>query len=157
VLLEIARLWQEQGCRPARSVLFVAWGAEEIDSSGAAYYLEHPAIPLTQTVGIIALDGVGAGRGPRLLYTAPAREIPLTWPVEVGAVQLGRRVRYEDAVEDGWQTLFGAAGIPTVRFTWERAGDDAYLPGDMVEGIDVDKLASSGEVLTLTASWLAER
>jgi len=156
VLLEIALLWQEQGRRPARSVLFAAWRAEDIDSSGVAHYLEHPAIPITQTVGVIALDSVGAGKGSRLLYTAPEREIPLAWPIETGASQLGRRVRYMDD-EDGWQTLFGAAGIPTVRFTWERAEDDAYLPSDTVDAINVDKLASSGEVLILTASWLAGR
>ncbi len=117
----------------------------------------HPAIPLTQTVGVIALDSVGAGRGPRLLYTAIEREIPLAWPVEVGAMQLGRRARYEDDDRDGWRTLFGAAAIPTLGFTWERARDDAYVPSDTVDGIDVDKLAASGEVLTLTASWLAGR
>ncbi|MCP4593763.1 MAG: M20/M25/M40 family metallo-hydrolase, partial [bacterium] len=121
VMLELARVWQEARYRPARSVLFVAWGAEEIKSSGAAHYLAHPAIPLTRTVGIIALDSIGAGRGPRLLYTAIEREIPLAWPVEVGAMQLGRRARYEDDDRDGWRTLFGAAAIPTLGFTWERA------------------------------------
>ena len=155
--MELARVWREARYRPARSVLFVAWGAEEIKSSGAAHYVAHPAIPLTRTVGVIALDSVGAGGGPRLLYTAVEREIPLAWPVEIGALQLGRRARYGDDDDDGWQTLFDAAGIPALCFTWERSGDDAYLPSDTVAGIDADKLAASGEVLTLTASWLAGR
>ena len=39
VLLEMARLWQETGYRPQRSVLFAAWGAQEPGEMGAKYYM----------------------------------------------------------------------------------------------------------------------
>jgi hypothetical protein len=61
VILEIARLWQAQGFRPARSVLFAAWDAEEQEMLGATYYVSSPAFPLDRTVAYINVDCVGVG------------------------------------------------------------------------------------------------
>jgi len=60
-MLEIARLWQAQGFRPARSVLFAAWDAEEMGLKGSAYYVRNPVHPLTGTVAAFALDMTGVG------------------------------------------------------------------------------------------------
>jgi len=61
VMLEIARLWQSQGFRPARSILFVAWDAEEQGYLGSEYYVSDPVYPLDQTVALLNLDMVGVG------------------------------------------------------------------------------------------------
>ncbi|HSR32579.1 MAG TPA: M28 family peptidase, partial [Anaerolineae bacterium] len=63
VLLEIARLWQAAGYRPGRSVLFAAWGAQELGELGSRYYVEHPLLPLGDTVAMLQLDTVGGGEG----------------------------------------------------------------------------------------------
>ncbi|MBN2501759.1 MAG: M28 family peptidase, partial [Anaerolineales bacterium] len=63
VLLEIARLWHESGYQPKRSVLFAAWGAQELGQVGSAYYLEHPVVPLEETVFMVQMDAVGGGSG----------------------------------------------------------------------------------------------
>ena len=46
VLLEIARLLHEQDYHPKRSILFVAWGAQELGQAGSNYYLANPVFPL---------------------------------------------------------------------------------------------------------------
>jgi len=44
--------------KPARSVLFMAVGAEEQGLLGAAYYASHPVYPLESTVATIHMDGL---------------------------------------------------------------------------------------------------
>jgi len=157
-LLEMARVWRAQGYRPARSVLFVAWGAEELDSAGVAYYLDHPAVPLTRTVGVIALDSIGGGRGYRLLfYGTQDHDLPLAQRLEAAAARLDRRAWRRGSTGDGWQALFNSVGIPTLKLIWDKAESDFYLPTDTADRIDLERLASSGEILTLTVSWLASR
>ncbi|MCK4314272.1 MAG: M28 family peptidase [Anaerolineae bacterium] len=157
VLLETVRVWQSAGYRPARSVLFAAWGAEELDSAGVAHYLAHPAVPLTQTVGVIALDSVGNGRGYRLLFYGTREDLPLVHRVEAGTAELNRRAQRRISTGEGWQTLFSSTGIPTVKFIWDEAERDFYMPTDTADHIDPDRLAFSGEILTLISSWLASR
>lgn len=63
VLLEIARLWHEAGYRPKRSVLFAAWGAQELGMLGSEYYLSHPVFSPDETYAALQLDAVGGGSG----------------------------------------------------------------------------------------------
>ncbi|HHS96669.1 MAG TPA: M20/M25/M40 family metallo-hydrolase, partial [Chloroflexi bacterium] len=157
-LLEMARAWREAGYRPARTVLFVAWGAEEAGRAGVAHYLAHPAVPLTRTVGGIALDGVGGGRGYKMLYYGTREhDLPLIWRVEAASVALQRRSWRRGSTGEGWHVLFNREDIPTVKMIWEEAERAFYSPDDTVEAIDPDRLAASGEILTLTVAWLASK
>ena len=61
VVMEIARLWDEQGIRPARSVVFAAWDGEEMGLKGAHYYTDNPIFPLGNTVAFINVDSIGIG------------------------------------------------------------------------------------------------
>ena len=157
-LLELARVWQTTHYRPARSVLFAAWGAEELDSAGVAHYLADPAFPLTQTVAVIALDSIGNGQGYSLMYYGtPQHDLPLVYALEAGSAQMPRRAFRRTATGEGWHVLFNAAGIPTAKLMWDGADQDLYLPTDTVENIDPERLGFSGEMLTLVASWVAGR
>lgn len=63
MILEIIRLWHDQGYHPARSVLFAAWDAEEQGLVGSRHYVDHPIYPLEgQTLAYLNLDMVGLGR-----------------------------------------------------------------------------------------------
>ena len=57
-LIEIARMFAS-GDPPRRSVLFIAFTGEESGTHGSKYYVNHPAIPLDQTVAMINLDMIG--------------------------------------------------------------------------------------------------
>ncbi|MGD1991620.1 MAG: M20/M25/M40 family metallo-hydrolase [Anaerolineae bacterium] len=155
-MVEMVRAWQAEGIRPARSVLFAAWGAEELDSAGVAYYMDHPALPLTRTVGVIALDSIAGGRGYRLLFHGSREEdLALVQRVETAAATLDRRAWRRGSVGQGWHDAFHAADIPTVKLIWDEAEEDFYLPTDTADNIDPERLATSGEILTLSAAWLA--
>jgi len=67
-LIEIARAFQK-GPRPARSLLFAAWTAEEPGLYGSEYYGKHPLQPLETMVANLTLD---------ILQTAgPSRDVVL--------------------------------------------------------------------------------
>jgi hypothetical protein len=57
-ILELARVLAS-GQRPKRSILFIAFTAEEMGLLGSRHYVDHPLIPLEQTVAMINLDMIG--------------------------------------------------------------------------------------------------
>jgi len=57
-LLEVARLFVE-GERPDRSILFVAFTAEESGLHGSQHYIESPPVPLDDTVTMLNMDMIG--------------------------------------------------------------------------------------------------
>jgi hypothetical protein len=157
-MLEMARVWQTAGYRPARSVLFAAWGAEERDSAGVDHYLSDPVVPLTRTVAVLSLDSIADGTGYRLWFRGDsARDLPLTHRLEVSASQLGREAWRKGATGEGWHARFSQQAIPTVKLTWAESESLVYRLADTVDAIDPERLANSGEILTLAAAWLASQ
>ncbi|MCH7995947.1 MAG: M20/M25/M40 family metallo-hydrolase [Planctomycetes bacterium] len=57
-LIETARLFATQG-RPERSLLFIAFTAEETGLHGSKHYIEHAAVPLDRTVAMLNMDMIG--------------------------------------------------------------------------------------------------
>ncbi|MEN9874838.1 MAG: hypothetical protein RL186_1735, partial [Pseudomonadota bacterium] len=56
-MLEIAR-GIAHGPRPARTVIFASWGAEEQGLLGSDYYVNNPLHPLARTAAAFTLDGL---------------------------------------------------------------------------------------------------
>lgn len=63
---------------PARTVVFIAFGGEELGLLGSQYYVEHPLYPLDRTVAMVNMDMIGRLRERRLIIygTGTAREFP---------------------------------------------------------------------------------
>lgn len=61
VMLGVAEALMKCEIKPKRTILFAFFGAEEQGVKGSEYYLDHPVFPLDKTVGLINMDGVGAG------------------------------------------------------------------------------------------------
>src|SRR5688572_17104353 len=58
-VLELARIFSAQTARPRRSILFAAFSGEEEGLLGSNYYVNHPAVPLTETIAMINMDMIG--------------------------------------------------------------------------------------------------
>jgi Zn-dependent M28 family amino/carboxypeptidase len=139
-------------------VLFAAWTGEELSGAGIAHYLAYPTVPLTETVGAIALDSIAGGNGYKLLfYGTRENDLALIQRVEAAAAYLGRRAWRRGSTGEGWHASLNAAGIPTLKLIWDGAEQEFYSPADTVDSLDLDRLATSGEILTMTASWLVGR
>ena len=57
-ILTLAEAFMRSGIRTDRSVLFVAFGAEESGLLGSSAYVEHPTIPLKRIAAVINIDGL---------------------------------------------------------------------------------------------------
>ncbi len=63
-LLELARVFASQAERPRRTLLFIAFGAEETGLLGSYYYVAHPLRPLETTRAVLNLDMIGRDEKP---------------------------------------------------------------------------------------------
>jgi hypothetical protein len=155
VMLELARLWQETGYQPARSILFVAWGAQEPGNVGATTFSENPTVPLENMIGLLNLDSVGGGPGPRLVGEG-SWESAGSWLMafNVANTLLDGRLRLELPSTGGDHVLLADQAVPAVLLTWQDAGD-ANWPDVIANEIDAVKLGNSGRILALTVMALA--
>jgi Zn-dependent M28 family amino/carboxypeptidase len=129
-LLEVARAFSA-GKRPARSVVFAAWTAEEKGLLGAEHYAQHPLYSLARTAAVINLD-------PHVVLPA-ARNLELIGPGQTdlesllvkAAREQSLRVDPEPSPEAGWYFRsdhfpFAQRGVPALAF---RAGRDLKVGG----------------------------
>jgi aminopeptidase YwaD len=66
-VLELARVSSLHAGALKRSLLFIAFSAEEEGLLGSRYYVNHPAFPLEKTVAMINMDMIGRMRDKRLI------------------------------------------------------------------------------------------
>jgi Zn-dependent M28 family amino/carboxypeptidase len=129
-LVEVARAFAK-GPRPLRSVLFIAYTAEEKGLLGAEWYAANPLRPLETTAAAFNLDPhVALGRTRNLDLIGGGRTGLEEDLVRVAAAQ-GLRVDPEPNPEAGWyfrsdHFAFAKKGVPTVYF---RAGRDLVKGG----------------------------
>ena len=141
-LLEIARIWHQHDYHPKRSVLFAAWGAQELGQAGSSYYVENPIYSLGNTVGLIQMDGIAGGDG---FYPGVQGE----WETDG---QLLFRVKTEDKVVITPQITpsdhfsFHDYPIPTLLVSWRLANED-NLPDDLTNQVRPEKLEVCGKMV----------
>jgi hypothetical protein len=66
-VLELGRFFSEQTPRPRRTLMFIAFSGEEEGLLGSNYYVNHPIIPLANTVAMINMDMVGRMKDNKLI------------------------------------------------------------------------------------------
>jgi Zn-dependent M28 family amino/carboxypeptidase len=66
-VLELARLFVSQRPRPKRTIVFMCFSGEEEGLLGSSYYVNHPIIPLGNTVAMINMDMIGRMKDRKLI------------------------------------------------------------------------------------------
>ncbi len=66
-LLELARIFSGQHPRPRRTIVFIAFSGEEEGLLGSNYYVNHPIVPLANTVAMINMDMIGRMKNNKLI------------------------------------------------------------------------------------------
>ena len=157
VMLEIARLWQEQAFQPRRSVLFAAWAGGELPYSGAHAFRDERSFFLVNydLSAVIHLDRMGGAAGEGMvvrqsggrdnLFNLLVRSADkLDVSVTPG---LARRHHYQWVFSGQYGDRFpGRNG--TLIVTW---GDpEPGLAKDTVDRIDPAHLSQAAQVVNLT-------
>jgi hypothetical protein len=149
VLLEMARLWSETGYRPQRSILFAAWGAQELGELGSSYYVEHPAFPLAQTSAMLQLDAVGGGGGYYLeAQGGGSPEALLLFNLMAAEEWVEGRLAVRGQAGRSDQVPFREAGVPALLLTWREASE-ANWPAELADPVETYRLGVTGRMVTL--------
>ncbi|HEY3105070.1 MAG TPA: M20/M25/M40 family metallo-hydrolase, partial [Pyrinomonadaceae bacterium] len=161
-VLELARIFSAQ--KPRRTIVFIAFSGEEEGLIGSNYYVNHPVVPLANTVAMINMDmigrlkvrnlivgGVGTAQEWRSLIES---ENTTSKPAGSRDVQAVLKISGEPVAatnpnanftltlnEDGYgpsdHSSFYAKQIP-VLFFWTGTHNDYHKPSDTAEKINYE-------------------
>jgi hypothetical protein len=145
-MLAIAEAFVAAGARPDRSVLFVAFGAEEAGLLGSAAFVAGPPLPLTQLSAMLNLDGLNVLADTRDISALGADLSSLGDVFRAAAAAEGYAITdrhspiLQEAVQQGFfsrsdQASFARAGVPVAfLFFGDRVGTGP--PGSGKERLD---------------------
>jgi Zn-dependent M28 family amino/carboxypeptidase len=88
-MLELARIFSAQAARPKRTIVFIAFSGEEEGLLGSNYYVNHPIVPLAQTVAMINMDMIGRLKDQKLIIGGVGTAAE--WRAEIDAANLEQR------------------------------------------------------------------
>jgi hypothetical protein len=140
-----------------RSVVFVAFAAEELGLLGSTHYVGQPAVPLERTVAMINLDSVGRLRDGRLHVMGVDTGQGLRALVEQAGQGLPAPLALRgDGVGPSDHTAFLNRGRPVV-FFFTGPHADYHRPSDTWDRIDADGLRTVTTVAYRVVRALADR
>jgi Zn-dependent M28 family amino/carboxypeptidase len=161
VLLEMARLWQEQNLDARRSVMFVAWGGGQLQEPGAERFVRQstnfrhlPTAVPNKPALLLQLEGVGAAGESAdgsvgELWIHPQSNRHLAELIEETAAEVGVPVAHgeSNAFPGETERRMVTRRIPSIYLTWS---DSDIAPNqDTLERIEPDRLRAVGEALAL--------
>ncbi|MGE4618481.1 MAG: M20/M25/M40 family metallo-hydrolase [Planctomycetota bacterium] len=152
-MLEIAEAYALNRLRPKRTLIFVAFDAEEMGLHGSNVFVAESGYPIESMVGMINLDMI-ARNEPRVVKVVRrssdedlgriiqkmAKVLDLT-PDETGM---------ESFINRSDQAAFLRAGIPSV-FFFGGLHDDYHTSSDEIEDVNPAKMENVGRLAFLTA------
>jgi hypothetical protein len=148
LMLEVARRFAALPARPDRTILFMAFGAEEVGAIGSRHWTQHPTVPLDKVVAMLNADMVGRMEKDKLVIdgvgTSPGWK-PL---VESASQGLGLDISLGgEGFGASDHASFTAVRVP-VAFFFTGVHPDYHMPSDTA-----DKINTAGEerVTTLVA------
>ncbi|HEX8328770.1 MAG TPA: M28 family peptidase [Hymenobacter sp.] len=126
LLLELAAHYAKPENRPACSVVFLLFGAEEAGLVGSSYFVQHPLVPLSRIKFLFNLDLLGTGEQGATVVNGRVLEVPYQRLVALNEARqylpaLG--ARGPAANSDHYP--FSQAGVPAF-FLYTRGGSAAY-------------------------------
>ena len=126
MLLELAAHYARPENRPACSVVFLLFGAEEVGLLGSQYFVAHPLVPLKNIKFLVNLDLLGTGeQGATVvngrLHEAAFRHLAAINDAHHYLPALGARGKAANS--DHYP--FSEAGVPAF-FLYTRGGSPAY-------------------------------
>jgi peptide/nickel transport system permease protein len=162
MLLELARLWQEQDLDTRRTTMFVAWGGEGLEESGAKLWIDDPfnfrhirsqaARGNVSPAILLQLDFVGAG-GEMIVVESDSPADRLSVLIEETAVEVESPLLNSDD-ETALSSEIVSTRIGSYALVgWQDAGVSPEQ--DTLERIDATKLQQFVELFALVLTKLA--
>lgn len=153
-VIELARSFARRGL-PNRSILFIAFSAEERGLFGSKHYVEHPTVPLDKTVAMLNLDMIGRLRRNRLLVFGTDTGENFSRLIKYHGNLLGLRIQTSGGGSGGSDHLpFHARQIPALHFC-TGVHSELHAPGDDTETLNAEGGARVMQLVYSVANSLA--
>lgn len=136
-VLELARLFTTQNPKPRRTIVFMAFGGEEEGLLGSNYYVNHPVLPLANTVAMINMDMIGRMKDRRLVIGGVGTAKEWRDIMAADTEKAFQLTLNEDGFGPSDHSSFYAKQIP-VLFFWTGTHNDYHKPSDTFEKINYD-------------------
>ena len=157
VMMELAAVLNKT-LKPERSIVFVAFSAEESGLRGSEYYVKHMVrYSVDKTIGALNLDTVGRLGENKLLVlsSSSAREWKFIF-MGAGYVSGVEAEMVTQDLDASDQRSFIAAGVPAVQF-FSGATRDYHRPSDTADKIDGPGMVKVAGFVRESIVYLAER
>ncbi len=167
-LLQIAKAIQSNPDKPGRSVLLIAFCAEERGLLGSKYYVEHPLRPLSDMVCMLNIDMVGrneesdsepASENENTIHLVGSKRI--SEQLHDLTLQANRHVNFvfeydqEGVYTRSDHASFAKHGVP-VTFLFGGFNPHYHKPTDTLDSINYSKIANCARLNYLTLMMAAE-
>ncbi|HXV50125.1 MAG TPA: M20/M25/M40 family metallo-hydrolase [Candidatus Binatia bacterium] len=136
VLLDLARRLGQSPAKPARSVVFAAFSAEELGLYGSRHFVER-FDSMAATKAMLNLDMVGRMRDEKLTVFGARSGENLSAMVQGSARDLGLEIRESDNVGRSDHMSFYNKKIPVMHFS-TGVHQDYHRPGDTWDKLNVE-------------------
>lgn len=136
-VLELARLLTAQKPRPKRTLVFIAFSGEEEGLLGSNYYVNHPLLPLANTVAMINMDMIGRMKDHRLIIDGVGTAKEWRDIVSADTDKSFQLTLNEDGFGPSDHSSFYAKQLP-VLFFWTGTHNDYHKPSDTFDKINYD-------------------
>jgi hypothetical protein len=149
-VIELARLFTSQRPRPKRTIVFVGFGGEEEGLLGSNYYVNHPFLPLANTVAMINMDMIGRMKDRKLVIGGVGTAKEWRDIIAKGTADSSRSFSLtlnEDGYGPSDHSSFYGKQVP-VLFFWTGTHADYHKPSDTFEKINY---ADEARILNLVA------
>jgi len=157
-VLELAKVLAG-GKTPKRSILFVAYGSEEIGEYGSTYFGEHPPIPLNQIIANVEFEMIGA-QDPKLptntlMMTGFDRSNLGAALKQHGAFVTGDPYPEQHFFERSDNYALALKGIVAHTVSGWAVVPTYHQPTDTVENLNVPFMTKAIRSLVAPLEWLA--
>jgi hypothetical protein len=157
VLMGVAKALVHSNIKMKRSVLFLAFGAEEQAIMGSKAYLEHPAFKPEKSV-LLNMDGVGIGES---IGANAGRNYPVLWAF----IEDANNSYIHRTVSTGYFSNLGrprldaarfmSAGIPSLSFYTYGSENYYHLPLDNIKIIKPEIMEDMAQLLLVAVVKMA--
>ncbi|GIW96879.1 MAG: hypothetical protein KatS3mg111_0212 [Pirellulaceae bacterium] len=154
MLLEVARRLAAMSAENRRTILFMAFSAEERGLLGSKYYVRHPRWPLEKTVAMVNMDMVGRLEGQSLTVFGTGTAVGFDQLVDrlnAGRIPLAKQAAGRGPSD---HSSFYEVGVPVFHF-FTGLHNDYHRPSDDVEKIDFDGMVRIADLVTAVVTELA--
>ncbi|MEM7007669.1 MAG: M20/M25/M40 family metallo-hydrolase [Thermodesulfobacteriota bacterium] len=152
-LIELSKYFSCNKESLKRSLVFIAFSAEELGLIGASNYIDNPKLPLDKTIAMINMDMIGRLEDNKLTVLGVGSSPKWNDLINSANQQFGFELSLDKSgFAPSDQSVFFAKGIPVLHF-FTGLHDDYHTPED-----DWDKINSKGQqkVLKLMESLISK-